>query len=114
MQAALAGLRDAQVFALVPPAVRGLGQSSGFTLELQNSGGLSREEFQAARDKLLDAAAQDKSFVGVRPSDLPDVPTFHVDIDQHKLAVLGLNQSYVNNTMNAALGRRYVHDFITH
>src|SRR3546814_4460153 len=52
MQSALAGLRDAQVFALVPPAVRGLGQSSGFTLELQNSGGLSREEFQAARDKL--------------------------------------------------------------
>src|SRR3546814_4330912 len=37
MQAALAGLRDAQVFALVPPAVRGLGQSSGFTLELPRS-----------------------------------------------------------------------------
>ena len=30
-------LRDAQVFALVPAAIRGLGQSNGFTLELQNS-----------------------------------------------------------------------------
>jgi hypothetical protein len=36
----LAGVRDAQVFALTPPPVRGLGQSSGFTLELLNTGNL--------------------------------------------------------------------------
>ena len=34
---AFRGLRDAQVFALVPGAIRGLGQSSGFTMELQNT-----------------------------------------------------------------------------
>ena len=33
--AALSGLRDAQVFVLVPGSVRGLGTSSGFTMELQ-------------------------------------------------------------------------------
>ena len=32
---AFRGFRDAQVFALVPGAIRGLGQSSGFTMELQ-------------------------------------------------------------------------------
>ncbi|MCM8730252.1 efflux RND transporter permease subunit [Hephaestia sp. GCM10023244] len=112
MQAALGGMRDAQVFALVPPAVRGLGQSNGFTLELQNSGGLSRADFAAARDKLLGEAMKDPSFVGVRPSDLPDVPTVHIDIDQQKLAVLGLNQSDVNTTLSTAWGGRYVNDFI--
>ena len=34
---AFRGLRDAQVFALVPGAIRGLGQSAGFTMELQNT-----------------------------------------------------------------------------
>src|SRR5207248_2674934 len=44
--AAFRGLRDAQVFALVPGAIRGLGQSTGFTMEMLNYGGLSQGEFQ--------------------------------------------------------------------
>src|SRR5215208_371061 len=50
---AFRGLRDAQVFALVPGAIRGLGQSSGFTVEIQNIGSMTPEEFSAARDRLL-------------------------------------------------------------
>ncbi len=42
-----ARLRDVEFFALNPPPVRGLGQSSGFTMELLNTGGLSREQFRA-------------------------------------------------------------------
>src|SRR3546814_6077287 len=53
---ALSGLRDAQIYALVPGAVRGLGDTSGFTVELQNRSGLSRDDFAAARDRLLDMA----------------------------------------------------------
>src|SRR5690606_28648239 len=47
---ALSGIRDAQIFALVPGAVQGLGDTSGFTMQLQNRGGMSREDFAAARD----------------------------------------------------------------
>ena len=52
----MSGIRDAQVFALVPGAVRGLGDASGFTMEFQNRSGMSRDEFVAAREKLLAAA----------------------------------------------------------
>ncbi len=34
----LAAIRDARVLAMTPPAIRGLGQSNGFTFELLNSG----------------------------------------------------------------------------
>lgn len=110
--AAFAGFRDAQVFALVPPAVRGLGQSSGFTMQLQNASGMSREDFAAARDRLLAAAERDPELVGVRLSELPDVATLEVDIDQQKLAAFGLNQNDVNTTLSAAWGGRYVNDFV--
>src|SRR5205823_540741 len=40
---ALSGLRDVEFYATVPASVRGLGQSSGFTAELVNSSGLSRD-----------------------------------------------------------------------
>jgi multidrug efflux pump len=109
---AFRGLRDAQVFALVPGAIRGLGQSSGFTVELQNTGGLSPQEFQAARDRLLDQISADSKLASVRPSELPDVASLKVDFNQERLAALGLNPGDVNNTLSTAWGGRYVNDFI--
>ncbi|QDZ06775.1 efflux RND transporter permease subunit [Sphingomonas panacisoli] len=108
---ALAGLRDVEVFTTVPGAVRGLGQSSGFTIELQNTGGLTRDQFKAARDQLLADARADPDLANVRLSDLPDQPTLKVDVDPQKLAVLGLTQADVNTTLSTAWGGRYVNDF---
>ncbi|MBN8808246.1 MAG: efflux RND transporter permease subunit [Sphingomonas sp.] len=108
---ALAGLRDVEFYATVPAAVRGLGQSAGFTIELQNTGGLTRQQFLAAKDQLLAAARADPDLAAVRPTDLPDQPTLKVDIDPQKLSVLGLSQSDVNTTLSTAWGGRYVNDF---
>jgi len=110
--AAFRGLRDVQVFALVPGAIRGLGQSSGFTMELQNTGGMSPEDFAAARDKLLAAASSESSLSSVRLSELPDVASLKVDINQQRLATFGLNSADVNSTLSTAWGGRYVNDFI--
>src|SRR3954454_4687066 len=106
------GLRDAQVFALVPGAIRGLGQSAGFTMELQNTSGMSREEFAAARDRLLAAANSDPVLAQVRLSELPDVASLKVNFDQQRLAALGVSSADVNSTLSTAWGGRYVNDFI--
>ena len=110
--AAFGGVRDAQVFALVPPAIRGLGQSDGFTVELQNTSGMSQQKFAAARDKLLGLANGDSGLTGVRLTELPDVGTLKVDFDPQKLAVLGLSQGDVTSTLSTAWGGRYVNDFV--
>ena len=109
---ALSGLRDAQVFALVPGAVRGLGDSSGFTMQLQNRGGMSREDFVAARDRLLAMANTNPKLTSVRLSDLPDVATLKIDVDTQRLTAYGINNSDVNATLATAWGGRYVNDFI--
>jgi multidrug efflux pump len=96
----------------VPGAIRGLGQSTGFTVELQNTSGMSAEDFQAARDKLLAQASTDPKLTSVRPTELPDVASLTVDINQERLAALGLNASDVNSTISTAWGGRYVNDFI--
>jgi multidrug efflux pump len=109
---AFRGLRDAQVFALVPGAIRGLGQSTGFSMQLQNTSGLSREQFAAARDRLLAAAATDPILDQVRLSELPDVASLKVNVDQQRLAALGLTSGDVNSTLSTAWGGRYVNDFV--
>ncbi|WP_010163173.1 efflux RND transporter permease subunit [Sphingomonas sp. PAMC 26617] len=108
---ALGGLRDVEFYATVPSAVRGLGQSNGFTMELQNSGGLSREQFKAARDGLLAAARADSTLAAIRPTDLEDQPTLQVQLDSQKLSTLGLTQANVNSTLSTAWGGSYVNDF---
>jgi multidrug efflux pump len=108
---ALGALRDVEFYATVPAAVRGLGQSSGFTVELKNTGGLTRDQFRAARDQLLADARADPTLATVRPTDLPDQPTLKVDTDAQKLSVLGLTQASVNATLSTAWGGSYVNDF---
>ena len=109
---AFRGLRDAQVFALIPGAIRGLGQSNGFTMQLQNTSGMSRERFAAVRDRLLAAAASDPLLDQVRLAELPDVASLRINVDQQRLAALGLSSADVNSTLSAAWGGRYVNDFI--
>ena len=108
----LSSLRDTQFFALNPPPVRGLGQSSGFTLELLNTGGLSRQQFKAERDRLIAAASADPKLTAVRQNGLEDVATLSVDIDQEKVGALGLSQASVDSTLSAAWGGVYVNDFV--
>ena len=72
----------------------------------------AEQDFAAARDKLLAAANADPKLTSVRLSELPDVASLKVDIDQQRLAALGLNSGDVNNTLSTAWGGRYVNDFI--
>ncbi len=109
----LAGqLRDAQFYALSPPAVRGLGQSNGFTMQLLNSGGLSRADFKARRDALLQAAQTDPRLAAVRLGSLEDNPSLSISVDDEKVGALGLTSTAVDQTLATAWGGTYVNDFV--
>ncbi|HWJ69418.1 MAG TPA: multidrug efflux RND transporter permease subunit [Sphingobium sp.] len=109
---ALSNLRDAEVYAVVPPSIRGLGQSTGFEVQLLNSGNLSPEDFEAAKNQLAAAARADPELAAIRVTEMAAPSSLQVDIDHQKLAALGLNQSDVNTTLAAAWGGRYVNDFV--
>jgi len=109
---AFKGLRNAQVFTLVPGAIRGLGSSSGFTMQLQNRTGMSRDAFEKARDELLAKASASDQLASVRLSDLPDVSTLKVDTNTQALMAYGLTAANVNATLATAWGGSYVNDFI--
>ena len=105
-------IRDATVIPLTPPAISGLGQSNGFTFELTNTSGLSRDAFVALRDKLIAAANKDSKLAQVRASTLPDTPQLRVTLDDAKLAVFGLTENDVTNVLSSAWGGVYVNDFV--
>ncbi|MEY4413565.1 MAG: hypothetical protein RIQ53_858 [Pseudomonadota bacterium] len=109
---ALQSVRDAQIFALTPPSISGLGQSSGFEFQLQATAGTDRAALKERRDSLLAAAGQDGQLAAVRSGSLGDQPQLKIDIDQAKALSLGLSLSDVEDTLSAAWAGTYVNDFI--
>ncbi|MFM2404273.1 MAG: hypothetical protein RL223_2153 [Pseudomonadota bacterium] len=108
----LARLRDARVFVMAPPTIRGLGSSGGFTLQLQDRAGAGHAALVQARDALISAAQQRPELAQVRFSGLDDAPQLGIEIDDRKAGALGLSTSDVNSTLSVALGGSYVNDFI--
>jgi multidrug efflux pump len=109
---AFSGIRDAQVFALAPPAAQELGNTTGFDLQLEDQGGLGHAALVQARNQLLGMAAQDPILFGARPNSPEDTPQLHVSIDQARAGALGLTQADINDTLSAAWGGNYINDFI--
>ena len=105
-------IREAMVFAFVPPAVIELGTSSGFNVQLQDLGGLGHDALIGARNQFLGLAAQDSRLVGVRPNGQDDVAEYQLDIDYAKAGALGVAVADINHTLATAWGGTYVNDFI--
>jgi len=109
---AFSRIRDAMVFAVLPPSLPGFGNASGFDFYLQDTGNAGHEELLKTRDQLLVALAADKRVAQARPNGQDDTPQFNLDIDQAKATAFGVNLSDVNTTLSAAWGGAYVNDFI--
>lgn len=105
-------IAEARVSVSSPPAISGLGGSSGFDMELQDHGGLGHDKLMAARDQLLQLASQNPALTRVRHNGLDDSPQLQIDIDQRKAQALGVSLDDINNTLKTAWGSTYVNDFV--
>ena len=102
---------DGKVYTIVPPAVRDLGNASGFDLELKDEGGLGHDALVKAQGQLLGMAAHDPLLAGVRPNSEADTPQIDLEIDRAKAGALGVSLADVNTTVSAATGASYINDF---
>ncbi|WP_110975208.1 efflux RND transporter permease subunit [Acinetobacter sp. WCHAc060042] len=104
--------KDAQIFAMAPSGIPGLGQGSGFTMELTDLGGAGHDALVSARDQLLKLAQQNEKLTAVRYGSLEDAPTFALKINDSKAGALKVSQSDIDDVLSTALGSSYVNDFV--
>ena len=110
--AGLAGVKDAVVFPLNPPAIPELGTSSGFDFWLQDVGGVGHAALDAAKGQMLAMAASNPKLMQVRPQGLADAAQLKIELDQDKASALGLSLADINATMQTAFGSTYVNNFV--
>ncbi len=107
----LAGIKDAYVIVIQPPAVQGLGAAGGFKLMLKDKEGLGAQALAKATNDLVAAANQDPIFGGVFTLYNAGSPSVFADIDRLKAEKVGLTPPDVFSTLQLYLGSQYVNDF---
>jgi multidrug efflux pump len=112
INARFGGYQDALIVASAPPAVRELGNATGFSFQLLDRGGLGHGALMAARDQLLGLAAASPVLTRVRANGLNDEAQFRLLVDWERASALGLSITEVNSTLATAWGSTYVNDFM--
>ncbi|MHA6912858.1 multidrug efflux RND transporter permease subunit [Ralstonia pseudosolanacearum] len=105
------GLDDGRLMAVDPPLVEGLGNAGGFSLRLQDRGGLGRAALLAARDQLLAKVAASPIFAYAMMEGLEDSPELRLDIDREKAQALGVSYGAIRTAISGAYGSAMVGDF---
>jgi multidrug efflux pump len=104
-------IKDAQIFVVNLPTIRGLSQFGGVDMYLQARTGQSRAQLAKAQGMLLDAAAKSPTLAGVRPNSLPDAPQLQVSVDRVQAQAMGLSLSDVYSALQIQLAPYYVNQF---
>jgi len=112
IQKATADIKEATIRVIAPPAIPGLGQSSGFTFELlQTTSTDDIKKFEGVMRQFLGAInkrpeiAVAFSFFNTR------TPSYNVEVDREKAKKLGVNIQEAYQTLATYLGSSYVNDF---
>jgi HAE1 family hydrophobic/amphiphilic exporter-1 len=112
MQKRFSSIKEANILVIQPPAIPGLGQTAGFTFELEQ---------QESNDDIKTFEKVVNTFVG-QLNKRPEIarafsyftartPAYQVDVDRDKCKKLGVSLADVYSTMQTFLGSRYVNDF---
>jgi HAE1 family hydrophobic/amphiphilic exporter-1 len=107
-----ANIKEARILAISPPAIPGLGQTSGFTFELQQTTSTDTiQQFEKVARNFL-AELSKKPGIGIAYTFFNShTPGYQLDVDRDKAKQLGVSVSDVYSTMSTLLGSSYINDF---
>jgi multidrug efflux pump len=104
-------IQAGRVIVLPPPALRGLGNSGGFKVQVQDLNNAGLASLQNATNLLLDALRDEPGFTSLISGFRANVPQFYIDIDRRAAKSMGISLADINETLQVYLGSAYVNDF---
>ena len=105
-------IEGAIIFAIIPPAIPGLGSMGGLQLQLEDTKNLGPFEMQKAVESLLANFHKKPSLAYVSSQYQANVPQYFLEVDRDKVQFYGLNIANVFSTLAYYMGSAYVNDYI--
>ena len=103
--------RMGRAFVVQPPAIHGMGNTSGFNMYLLDQANQGEGALQAASQKLVELAQQDGRVTSLRGTEEQTRTAMQIDIDQQKASSFGLSLSAINSMLSVIYSRLEVIDF---
>ena len=107
----LAGIQEAQAFVVIPPPIRGLGQTGGFQMVLEDRRGLSAAHLQRLCRRTGRAGNAEPGLRGVTSTFSASSPQIYLDIDRTKTESFQVPLNNVFDTLQAYLGSSFANLF---
>ena len=112
IQKRTANIKEARILAIAPPAIPGLGATSGFTFELQQTTSTDNiKQFEGVTRKFIGAVMQRPEIGAAFTFFNAKTPSYQIDVDRDKTKKLGVQVNDVFSTLSTLLGSSYVNDF---
>jgi multidrug efflux pump len=108
---AVASPAEGMVINVLPPSLDGLGNSSGFSMRLEDRTGQGQQALEAAMQQVLEKTQGSKVIAFPYNEGLPDGSTVRLQVDRERAAALGVSFDEINATISAALGSTYINDY---
>jgi multidrug efflux pump subunit AcrB len=105
------GIQEAQALVFIPPPVRGIGSASGYSLRLQDRGGLGSTEFSRVANQLIGQLNQTPGLTNAFTTFQTVTPQIFVDVDRTKAQMLRVPVNNIFEAMRIYMGSAYVNDF---
>lgn len=108
----LSHLDDGIALVLPPPAIQGIGNAAGFTMQIEiRDGSFDFAKLQSATNAVIHAAETQSGIQHVSTSFSANVPQYQVEIDREKVQNVKLTTDQVFQTVAGYLGSTYVSQF---
>jgi len=108
---AMSQIKDAKVFVIAPPPVRGLGTAGGYKFVVQDRGGFGSKDLQKATEELVIKLNEEAMLTNVFTTIRAATPQLYADVDRVKANMLNVPLSNIFDAMQTYLGTSYVNDF---
>ena len=105
-------IQEGQIFAMVPPAIPGLGATGGLQLQLEDNRNLGPTEMQQAIGTLLNTYRTKPALASISSQYQANVPQYFLNIDRDKVQFMGIQLNQVFATLGYYMGTAYVNDYV--
>lgn len=107
----LSKIQEAVAFVVIPPPIRGLGQTGGFQMMVEDRKGTDLEQLQTAANAVIAEARGQTDLVGLTTTFDARSPQIYLHIDRTKALSFQVPLNNVFETLRANLGSTFVNLF---
>jgi HAE1 family hydrophobic/amphiphilic exporter-1 len=112
LQNAVSAIPDAVAFVIIPPPIQGIGNSSGFQMQVElRDNSKDYVKLQRVTEAITAEAATQSGIQRVISTFSAGVPQLMVEVDRVKARQLGVDVNEVFSTLQGYLGSTYVNQF---